>query len=885
MDFKTIIQKFESTNLDGPTTVEISNQVANKVLCGELKIIDLVKELDGVLTNANHEIRLRGVELLTKVMTSLSKDALNEQEIQVLCEFLCLKLIDYKTMEKPVLRCLLYFIGCTNKPQRFNKTLLEVLKTKANVQKMDIKSRSLVYEIINRVLIERRQSSDTIDSDLIYSLVHMIEGENNPENILKCFRLVSYVLKNFQDLEPFIDDLFEWLASYYPLDYTPGELTDAQTITRSDLVQALYDCFYAHQHNAANLQTLLLEKLDDNLVSTKIESLNCLIKCYEVFPVGSIKEFSSTLWTFVRMTCLKKIDLVDPTLLQLCYKALGSMTLKLSEDDEFYFRFISEMYDELSMAFKKPEMDLFEPAARLLAHAVSPRLYGFNHILARMLPISLNALASNEFRPISGLAYIFEILNANHPKSRLISDLSKLLDKLVVCIIERAHIDCDNLRLLNAMIYQGVDLQANVINALTNKLISEIWNSSLDLEGCLARLCINYDKPEILFDETKCDFKLGSLIKMISFYRERIIGSGESACKTVVIKFSIYLRLLNIILTEITPESLKSLNQDELNNFLTELRKIIMEEKCWALSDKVGQLHALVLNKIDDELANPLLMPLFSSNYCQSLVPNSEDERKISYNIYVPVIRWILKSLVVRNHKLSSPIINLLLNFITSPKVDERLALLGSQVFKFVQSGEEFRFEKDRHFKVFFLHKQKFYSTASGEIKIRYAKQEDNYKKYLLICALAVQIPYLPWSVYKNDYEWLMRELLRVLSSFKEQIREPQKTSNEELVAEIFDCLVSLIRQDAGDKLSGLIESLINLGLVFAQEAKTLRIRRQALDCLAIIATTIDHSDLMNLRGPVCTKLKSCLSDRKRLVRQSAAEARLRWILIGQPLA
>ena len=81
-------------------------------------------------------------------------------------------------MEQPTLKCLSYFIDCDNKPTRFNNDLIEFLKTKINVQKMDNKGRSLVYEITRKVILEKRRISSTIDSDLIYSLIHMIEGES-----------------------------------------------------------------------------------------------------------------------------------------------------------------------------------------------------------------------------------------------------------------------------------------------------------------------------------------------------------------------------------------------------------------------------------------------------------------------------------------------------------------------------------------------------------------------------------------------------------------------------------------------------------------------------------------------------------------------------------
>lgn len=901
MDFKIIADKLASQeNSESAQIIRtIGDQSAEQIRDGKLKIVELVQGLDPILTDGNHDVRLKGVELLVRVVTSLPKNLLNEKEIEVLSEFLCLRLIDHKSMELTTLKCLSYFIDCDNKPARYNKQLLEFITTKTTVQKMDIETRHQVYEIAKKVVVERHQVSNTIDSELIYSLVHIIEGENNPENLMLCFGIVSFILKNFIDLEPYIDDLFEWLTAYYPIDYTPSEAHENIKIQRSDLVQVLYDCFYANPLNSENLQTLLLEKLDSNMMSTKLESLNCLIRCYEEFPLSSIKNYTSTLWTAIRMTCLKKTELVDSILLEMSYKTLSSLARKLSEDGDLYFTFISDMYDELAIAFRKPEMDLFEPAARLLTHAVLPNIVGFNYFLSKIVPISLNALDDNELRPISGLAYIFEQLHCNHPKSRLKPDVEEQIAGLVLKMIEHLRSDRDGLRLLNALIRHQVKLDDIVLDQVAVKLWHNISKSSLDLEECLALICTNYKKLDMICGAASNDYQLGSLMKLINNFNQDIVvarDAHEGVTPSHLLKFSVYLRLLILELDQSSRAEIDNIDKSILADHLVIARDLALKvSPDRKLISKIAQVHAIVLNKLSADHVNSLLLKFFGSSYCQKLTPSTNDERNIVLKVYLPILGWIFKSLVIRNHHLATPIINLLLNFINSDKVDQDLALTGSKLFGFILADDTSdMFNKDKQYQTFMLYKQKFYLQTSKEIKIRFETQTDDSKRNLLLSTIALQVSHLPLAVYKKDRDWLIRQLLRVLSSFK--LSETTATHkhdgntvnsenpDEELLYVMYGCVESLLQKDQCDDFSGFLTSLVDINIKHAQEAKTLRVRRRALACLANVAVSFRDSDLLTLRPKVIDRLRPCLADKKRLVRQMAAEARSKWVLVGQPI-
>lgn len=861
---------------------KICEQAKDKILGDQLKIVELVKKLDPVLTNANHEVRLQGVKILVNIIVSLPTTLLIAKEIEVLNEFLCMRFIDHKSMQPIVIRSFAHFLKCEAKPANYNKNLLEFLSSKTNVQKLEPATRMGVYSLARTIIQDRSKLSLNIDTDLIYAFVRLIEGESHPRNLLICFSVVSYILKTFQNLEPYIDDLFEWLACYYPVEYTPDDQDEDQSrITRSDLVDALYDCFYATPLNSENLQTLLLEKLNSNLLSSKLESLECLKKCYELFPYESIEKYASTLWTAVRMDCLKKTNLVDPKLLSSSYQVLSALSRKLqSGDDGRYFSFLGDMLEELFIAFRKPEMDLFEPAAKLLAQAASPKITSFNLILAKILPVAMNAINSDELRPLPGLAYVFESLHENHPDKPLASDLSENLKKLASKLSNLLPNNAEAMRLVDAMSLCKVPLDEKVLDEMIEKLLTKYDDEPAGAEKSLALVCASYRRFDVI-SGSKEDKVSDDPLSLVDFSRVVLCRSTGDE-KTVLIRLTVYTRLLIMRLDSLDSTSVDGLTCDTLCKLLSELRELAIKRCCCSgLIDNIGKVHAIIINKLNENMQS-IMMQLFSSSYCQKLIPSTTGEANVSAKAYIPVIGWCLRSLVVRNHELSAPLINLLLNFMTSDKVDLKLSLVASRVFGFVLTDEQpAMFRPQNGYKMFVLHKQKFYMQTSKEIKIRYEKHEEDAKKNILLCTLANQIPHLTSSVYKRDHEWLLRQLLMMLSKMDYKNCE-SKSDAEELLYIFYGSIESLIQPGSCENLSGFLNTLVDLNLQHAVSAKTMRVRQRALTCLLNVAQSFKESDLLILRSVVLDRLQDVLKDRKRLVRQAAANARLRWSVLGQ---
>lgn len=119
-------------------------------------------------------------------------------------------------------------------------------------------------------------------STIVSTVLTAIESEKDPRNLLLSFelsRLVLSILGNddasIKILEPFIEDLFENISCYYPIEFEPPK-NDKFRITSKELKDRLNNCFVASPLVAPLAFPFILEKLTSVTAFTKKESLRTL---------------------------------------------------------------------------------------------------------------------------------------------------------------------------------------------------------------------------------------------------------------------------------------------------------------------------------------------------------------------------------------------------------------------------------------------------------------------------------------------------------------------------------------------------------------------------------------------------------------------------------
>lgn len=135
------------------------------------------------------------------------------------------------------------------------KLLSAISSPNLHVPQYNFKTRNKVYRIYEQISYNRKDLLDKLNSTLYISCVLSgIENEGDPRNLLLVYDLLHFLLLNFcqasqssEDLEPFIEDIFDKTSCYFPINFDPPK-DDKFKITPEILKAKLKACFLASEH-------------------------------------------------------------------------------------------------------------------------------------------------------------------------------------------------------------------------------------------------------------------------------------------------------------------------------------------------------------------------------------------------------------------------------------------------------------------------------------------------------------------------------------------------------------------------------------------------------------------------------------------------------------
>lgn len=127
--------------------------------------------------------------------------------------------------------------------------------------------------------------------EFLCGVINSIEGERDPRNLQLVFSIIPNILKNFR-LGSLKEEMFDVLACYFPIDFNPNA-TDLNLISREELAEKLSDCLCTTEEFIELCIELLLEKLNSDLSSAKIDSLKLLVSFKYTFKKKNRKKHYS----------------------------------------------------------------------------------------------------------------------------------------------------------------------------------------------------------------------------------------------------------------------------------------------------------------------------------------------------------------------------------------------------------------------------------------------------------------------------------------------------------------------------------------------------------------------------------------------------------------
>ena len=310
--------------------LEVAKDASDLVLQGRLSLLHLVamKQTKHLLTSDSKLARTEGTLLLAEVVKG-TLTVLTKHEVDHVLAFFCERLKDWHTLRATLSGCrallgntegtggsggikkmaagsagTLSVSEGTRLTRENAKLLARSLFEHVDVQSHSQPNRQLCFEIVDALLREPYDeavlelaaagpvasppdssgSRDEAGEDLLEVLVRFLDGEKDPRCLLLAFGSIERAVgllrgKGGRELDLAVvrnaAALADVLSCYFPLSFSPPK-DAAKTVTREDLLEALFSCYCSTPSLFPHLIQLLEDRFPSPKSETKVEGLRLL---------------------------------------------------------------------------------------------------------------------------------------------------------------------------------------------------------------------------------------------------------------------------------------------------------------------------------------------------------------------------------------------------------------------------------------------------------------------------------------------------------------------------------------------------------------------------------------------------------------------------------
>ncbi|XP_059586240.1 MMS19 nucleotide excision repair protein homolog isoform X2 [Alligator mississippiensis] len=382
---RALVHDFVSGLQDGPAP-----EVAAGLRAGSWTALDVVEALGSSLEHPEPRTRARGLQLLGQVLLRCH-GALRHAEVTHLVLFFEARLKDHHLVIPAVLHGLHALSLSEALAPGLAVSVLKAIFQEVHVQSLLQLDRHTVYTIITNFMRTREEELKSLGTDFTFGFIQVMDGEKDPRNLLVAFQIVrDLVLKGYA-LGPFVEELFEVTSCYFPIDFTPPP-NDPHGIQREDLIVSLRAVLASTPQFAEFLLPLLIEKMDSELQSAKLDAVQTLSACCAIYGPKELQEFLPSLWASLRrevfQTASEKLEAECLGTLTALAACLSHAVLHADTHDPLD-TFLSGVLQDCRHHLCEPDMKLVWPSAKLLQAAASASLRAYHHIAGSVLPLLL----------------------------------------------------------------------------------------------------------------------------------------------------------------------------------------------------------------------------------------------------------------------------------------------------------------------------------------------------------------------------------------------------------------------------------------------------------------------------------------------------------------
>uniref|UniRef100_A0A674I447 MMS19 nucleotide excision repair protein n=1 Tax=Terrapene triunguis TaxID=2587831 RepID=A0A674I447_9SAUR len=230
-----------------------------------------------------------------------------------------------------------------------------------------------------------------LGADFTFGFIQVMDGEKDPRNLLVAFQIVRDLILEGYVLGPFVEELFEVTSCYFPIDFTPPP-NDPHCIQREDLIVSLRAVLASTPQFAEFLLPLLIEKMDSEMQSAKLDSLQTLSACCTIYGQKELQEFLPSLWSSLRrevfQTASERVEAEALAALHGLAACLSRSVLS-SDTEDLLDSFLSGVLQDCRHHLCEPDMKLVWPSAKLLQAAAGASFRAGHRITSSVVPLLL----------------------------------------------------------------------------------------------------------------------------------------------------------------------------------------------------------------------------------------------------------------------------------------------------------------------------------------------------------------------------------------------------------------------------------------------------------------------------------------------------------------
>ncbi|XP_056102057.1 MMS19 nucleotide excision repair protein homolog isoform X2 [Rhinichthys klamathensis goyatoka] len=380
-----LVEEFVSGQVDSKAT-----ETASGVKTGQFTILQLVEALGLSLTSSQPHTRGRGVQLLSQVLQECYS-CLSEREVEVLIAFYENRLKDHYVITPHVLQGLKALTKCSVLPPGSAVSILRSIFQDVHVQSLMLAERSCVYNILISLMESREEELKGLGADFTFGFVQSVDGERDPRNLLLAFQVARNIIHRGYDLGKFVEELFEVTSCYFPIDFSPPP-NDPHGITQEDLILSLRNVLTGTSRFAEFLLPLIIEKLDSDVQSAKVDSLLTLAACGLTYSHKELAEFLPGLWSSIRrevfQTASERVESAGLSALGALTSSLSRSVLSSDSEDSLQV-FLNLVLKDCQHHLCEPDLKLVWPSTKLLQAAAGASYRASLIVSATVIPALL----------------------------------------------------------------------------------------------------------------------------------------------------------------------------------------------------------------------------------------------------------------------------------------------------------------------------------------------------------------------------------------------------------------------------------------------------------------------------------------------------------------